>query len=79
MADPLAQVIEQLRPRAMFSKGISGAGRWAVSYSAFGHPGFCAVLVGQCRLAVAGEEVILLSGGDFALLPATPAFTTRCG
>lgn len=75
MTDPLAQVIELLRPRAMFSKGISGAGRWAVSYSAFGHPGFCAVLDGQCRLAVAGEEAILLSGGDFVLLPATPAFT----
>lgn len=75
MADPLAQVIELLRPQALFSKGITGAGRWAVSYSAFGHPGFCAVLEGQCRLAVEGAPSVLLNAGDFVLLPATPAFT----
>lgn len=75
MSDPLAQVIELLRPRTVFSKGISGAGRWAVSYSAFGHPGFCAVLEGRCRLAVAGEAPVILEEGDFVLLPATPAFT----
>ena len=75
MTDPLTQVIEQLRPRAVFSKGISGAGRWGVRYSAFGQPGFCAVLEGGCRLAVDGEEPVSLEEGDFVLLPATPAFT----
>lgn len=75
MVDPLAQVIELLRPRTVFSKGISGAARWAVSYSAFGHPGFCAVMEGRCRLAVAGEAPVILQAGDFVLLPATPAFT----
>lgn len=75
MSDPLAQVIALLRPRAVFSKGIGGAGPWAVSYSDFGHPGFCAVLEGRCRLAVAGEPPVLLEEGDFVLLPTTPAFT----
>lgn len=75
MADPLAQVIALLRPRTVLSKGISGAGRWAVRYSAFGHPGFCAVLDGRCRLAVDGEEPVVIEQGDFVLLPATPAFT----
>jgi AraC-like DNA-binding protein len=75
MTDPLAQVIELLRPRTVFSKGISGAGRWAVSYSEFGHPGFCAVIEGCCRLAVANEDPLILEKGDFVLLPATPAFT----
>ena len=75
MTDPLAQVIELLRPRTVFSKGISGAGRWAVNYSEFGHPGFCAVLEGRCRLAVEGEMPVVLEAGDFVLLPATPAFT----
>jgi len=75
MADPLAQVIELLRPRTVMSKGISGAGRWGVRYSAFGHPGFCAVVEGRCRLAVDGEEPVVLEQGDFVLLPATPAFT----
>ena len=75
MPDPLTQVIEMLRPRAVFSKGISGAGPWAVRYSAFGQPGFCAVLEGKCRLAVDGERPVTLESGDFVLLPATPAFT----
>lgn len=75
MVDPLSQIIELLRPRAVFSKGISGAGRWAVRYSAFGLPGFCVVLEGGCRLAVDGETPVNLEEGDFVLLPATPAFT----
>lgn len=73
-ADPLAQVIGLLQPRTVFSKAISGAEPWAVSYSAFGHPGFCAVIEGRCRLAVDGAPPALLSEGDFVLLPATPAF-----
>lgn len=75
MADPLEQIIQLLRPRAVFSKGISGAGGWAVRYAAFGHPGFCAMTLGACLLAVDGEDPILLEEGDFVLLPATPAFT----
>ena len=75
MADPLSQVIQLLRPRAVFSKGISGAGAWAVRYAEFGQPGFCAVTKGRCRLTVEGEAPIVLQEGDFVLLPATPAFT----
>lgn len=74
MTDPLAQIIGLLRPRAIFAKGVSGAGAWAVQYSAFGEPGFCAVIEGSCRLAVEGAASIILQAGDFVLLPATPAF-----
>jgi hypothetical protein len=75
MVDPLADVVTLLRPRAVFSKGIEGAGRWAVRYAAFGEPSFCAVFEGRCRLAVDGEDARMLVAGDFVLLPATPAFT----
>jgi len=75
MIDPLSEIIQLLKPRAVFSKGISGAGRWAVRYAAFGQPGFCAVTEGRCRLAVDGETPVVLEAGDFVLLPATPAFT----
>ncbi len=75
MSDPLSDVIKLLRPRAVFSKGISGAGRWAVRYSDFGLPSFCAVLEGSCRLAVDNQKAITLAAGDFVLLPATPGFT----
>lgn len=75
MNDPLAQVITLLRPRTVFSKRISGAGRWGVRYADFGQPSFCAVLQGQCRLAVDGHAAVTLEAGDFVLLPATPGFT----
>ncbi len=73
--DPLAQIIALLRPSALFAKGITGAGRWAVHYEALGRPGFCAVIEGRCRLEVSGEAPVILEAGDFVLLPATPAFT----
>ncbi|OJT19024.1 AraC family transcriptional regulator [Archangium sp. Cb G35] len=75
MGDPLSEVIALLQPRAVFSKGISGAGRWAIRYSDFGQPSFCAVLEGRCRLAVDGQPPLTLEAGDFLLLPATPGFT----
>lgn len=75
MTDPLSEVVSLLQPGTVFSKGISGAGRWGVRYSAFGHPSFCAVLEGSCLLAVDGHEPLTLEAGDFVLLPATPGFT----
>lgn len=74
MNDPLSEVITLLQPRAVFSKCISGAGRWGVRYADFGQPSFCAVLEGSCRLAVDGLDAVTLQAGDFVLLPATPGF-----
>lgn len=73
--DPLSEVITLLRPRTVFAKAISGAGRWGVGYSRFGHPSFCAVLEGRCRLLVERHPPLVLEQHDFLLLPATPAFT----
>lgn len=75
MSDPLAAVITLLRPRAVNSKVISGAGSWAVRYSAFGQPSFCTMLEGECVLAVDGQAPLTLLAGDFVLMPATPGFT----
>lgn len=74
MSDPLAQVIELLRPQAVFSKGITAAGAWAVDYAEFGRPAFAAMTLGSCRLTVAGEAPLVLEAGDFVLLPAMPRF-----
>ena len=75
MNDPLSEIITLLQPRAVFSRRISGAGRWGVRYSAFGEPSFCAVLEGSCRLIVDGHRPLTLEAGDFVLLAATPGFT----
>ncbi len=78
MTDPLSEVVQMLRPEGVFSKRIVGAGAWGVRYTPFGHPGFCVVLEGSCRLAVVDEPEIVLHQGDFVLLPTTPAFEI-CG
>jgi AraC-like DNA-binding protein len=75
MVDPLAEVISLLKPRAVYSKVISGAGAWAIRYSAFGEPSFCTMLEGECVLAVDAQAPITLVAGDFVLMPATPGFT----
>src|SRR5262249_25010811 len=75
MSDPLSEFIALLQPRTVFSKRLSGAGRWGVRYSDFGQPSFCAVLEGRCRLAVHGERPLTLEVNDFVLLPTTPGFT----
>lgn len=74
MSDPLSELIALLRPRTVFTKGIAGAGAWAVRYADFGQPSFCAVMDGACLLAVDGQAPVTLEAGDFVLLPATPGF-----
>ncbi|WP_338761387.1 AraC family transcriptional regulator [Massilia sp. METH4] len=75
MADPLSEIIGLMKPRAVFSKLIGGAGSWAVRYEKFGEPSFCTMLDGECMLAVDGQQPVRLQAGDFVLLPATPGFT----
>lgn len=79
MNDPLSDIVRLLRPRAVFSKGISGAGTWAVHYTEFGEPSFCVVLEGACLLRVDDHPPVALEAGDFVLLPATPGFTLGSG
>ncbi|MCC2955701.1 AraC family transcriptional regulator [Massilia sp. IC2-477] len=75
MVDPLSEIISLMKPRAVFSKLIGGAGSWAVRYEKFGEPSFCTMLDGECTLAVDGQQPVMLKAGDFVLLPATPGFT----
>ncbi|WP_454832636.1 AraC family transcriptional regulator [Pseudoxanthomonas wuyuanensis] len=75
MSDPLSDVVQLLRPRAVFANVISGKGNWAVRYAEYGQPGFCIVLEGGALLAVDGHEPIAIRAGDFVLLPTTPPFT----
>ena len=75
MSDPLSEVITLLRPGTVFSKALSGAGRWGVHYSEFGYPSFCAVLEGRCRIKLERGKPVTLETGDFVFLPATPSFT----
>ncbi len=73
--DALAAIVTLLKPQAIGTKIIHGAGRWSVRYPAFGQPGFALVLKGSCWLAVDGIPATMLEAGDFVLFPAMPGFT----
>ena len=75
MSDPLTEVVQLLKPRAVFANLISGKGEWAVRYAEYGQPSFCIMLEGRCLLAVDEHEPLTLNAGDFVLLPSTPPFT----
>lgn len=69
MTDPLTQIVGLLQPSASFSKLVVAAGAWAVRRAEDGRPFYCAVLDGSCRLAIAGQEPVMLRKGDFILAP----------
>ncbi|QNK73341.1 AraC family transcriptional regulator [Variovorax sp. PAMC28562] len=75
MVDPLSEVVGMLQPGAAFSKVVTGAGRWSARQPFAGHPFFCAVLEGSCRLAFDGQAPLTIEEGDFVLMPANPGFT----
>jgi AraC-like DNA-binding protein len=74
MSDPLAQVVGLLQPDLSFSKFVEGAGPWRVRRSEEGRAFFCAVLEGALRLEVPGHAPMIVSGGDFVLIPAASDF-----
>lgn len=74
-SDPLSAAVTLLRPQSVQSNIVSGAGDWAVHYSAYGQPSFCLMLEGMCWLSIRGLEPRTIEKGDFFLLPTTPEFT----
>jgi AraC-like DNA-binding protein len=72
--DPFNDLVALLRPNAVFSKSITGRGRWGVRYEPYDAPGFAIVLAGQAWLAIDGADSVLLDRGDFVLLPTSPGF-----
>ena len=75
MIDPLAEVVTLLQPTATRSKVVGGAGIWRLRRTDDGQPFYCVILEGACRLAPAAHESILLTQGDFVLIPAAHDFT----
>lgn len=74
-SDPLAAVLTLLHPRAVFSKTITGSGRWSVRYAPHEDAGFAVVLAGSCSLRVVGYGELQVAEGDFVFLPPSSGFT----
>ena len=75
MIDPLTEVVTLLQPAATLSKAVGGAGHWRLRRTDDGQPFYCVVLEGTCRLEVGGHESIMLTHGDFVLIPAAHDYT----
>ncbi len=67
-------MIGLLQPSASFSKLVIAFGRWAVRPPGTG-PFYCAVLEGDCDLAITGHVPIKLRRADFMLIPTAADFT----
>ncbi|WBS05114.1 AraC family transcriptional regulator [Pseudoduganella sp. SL102] len=74
MADPLAEVVSLLQLAPRYAKVVDAAGAWRVQRTETGQASFCVILDGSCRLTVGDSDPLLLSPGDFVLIPATYEF-----
>lgn len=75
MADPVAEVVSLLKPTPSISKLVTGGGRWLVERTELGNPFYCAVVEGHCLMTITGREPMMLTAGDFVLVPEIFSFT----
>lgn len=69
MIDPLAEVVTLLQPGAPFSKVVDGAGAWRIRHPLLGRPFYCVILEGACCLMAEERDSLMLTAGDFVLIP----------
>ncbi|WP_181700875.1 AraC family transcriptional regulator [Chthonobacter albigriseus] len=72
--EPLTAIITLLRPQVVRPKLIAAAGPWAVRYPRVDVAGYGLVLAGSCHLIPDGSPPVVLSAGDFVLMPPAPGF-----
>src|SRR3546814_2861072 len=75
MNDPIAEVVSLLKPSPSSSKLGTGGSQWLVERTELGSPFYCAVVDGHCRMTIIGREPMLLTAGDFVLIPEIFSFT----
>lgn len=75
MTDSVAEVVSLLKPSPSISKLVTGGGRWLVERTEVGSPFYCAVVEGRCLMTIAGREPMVLTEGDFVLVPKIFSFT----
>jgi AraC-like DNA-binding protein len=77
--DPLTQLVELLRPRALLWKHMVGQGDWAWRFPADSGVVFGRVVSGYCRFQLPGTAEQGLEPGDCVLLTEPPAWILRGG
>lgn len=75
MSDPLAEIINMLKPRVPFTKVVHASGPWRVERTEVGKVYYCMLLAGRTCLEVEGVDPVNLYAGDFVLVPAAANYT----
>ncbi|MDR7126443.1 AraC family transcriptional regulator [Pseudotabrizicola sp. 4114] len=75
LSDPLSSVVTLLKPTVSISKLVEAGGTWQVTRHDMASPFYCAIVEGSCRLQVTAREPVMLSAGDFVLIPDLLGFT----
>ncbi len=75
MTDPIAEVVSLLKPSPSISKLVTGGGQWLVERTELGSPFYCAVVEGTCLMTISGRQSMVLTAGDFVLVPKIFSFT----
>jgi AraC-like DNA-binding protein len=77
--DPLTQLVELLRPRALLWKRLTARGDWAWRFPTDAGVVFGLVISGRCRFQLPGAEEQELGPGDYLLMAAPPVWILRGG
>lgn len=75
MSDPLSEIIALLRPQAPYSKLAEASGPFRIRRDDVHEVFYCLVMSGKSYLEVDGKPPLLLSAGDFVLIPAIAPFS----
>ncbi|CAM3466642.1 AraC family transcriptional regulator [Paracoccus nototheniae] len=73
-ADPLSSVVTLLKPSVSISKMVEAGGQWQVERHEMASPFYCAIVEGCCRIEVVGRAPVMLTAGDFILIPDLQGF-----
>lgn len=73
--DPLSSVIALLKPRPDIAKAVVARGRWHVERRDMANPFYAAIVTGRAVITVQGQPPVMLSAGDFIMVPAANHFT----
>jgi len=77
--DPLDQLVDMLRPRALVWKRVTGRGDWAWRFPATEGVVFGRLVSGRCRFNLPGTQERNLEAGDYLLLTRPSTWLLRGG
>lgn len=75
MIDPYSEIISLLRPQASYSKRVHASGPFRVRRDDVNEAFYCSLLSGRACLEADGNTPLVLTAGDFVLIPAVKFFT----